>query len=337
MAEQPVVAEDSTFDVRVLTNLGLARAKKEMDWINSHEGALAASRIGGCLRQEKLRLLKAPAVDKTTPRSRRRMAAGLLFEDSVYRRLLDADRRPKRQQEVELTFEGMTLLGSADFVLTEGVVEVKTTSRYTMDEEMLPFGHLIQLGCYQYGIQRPGQLLYIGQMGAEEWAFDFTALPEVWEPWMANVVQLFTDHPGDDVTPFPAERQWCNSCDYLEVCPQDTFAAEAEAQELDEAQRTLLLQQMRRYHAAKVRETAAEAEAKAARQGVLGFQHLLPRKGRRASFAGDGMKLTITPVSPKPKLDTGAAVAMLETRGLVVPMTSPKGYDMLRVTAAGEE
>lgn len=323
---------ESTFDVREILDEGLLNIFAEDDWLDEHSGALGASKIGGCLRAEKFRLLSAPRVDHSTSRQKRRMLAGKMFGELEYRKLLKANRRPKREAAVEVEIEGVPIIGRADFVLTEGVIEVKTTERFSVDGDFLPFQHVIQLGTYMYGLDRPGQLLYIGGMGGEEYSFDFPALPEVWEPHVQAVARLFAENPGEDVTPFPGERVYCSSCAYLDVCPAEE---PGETEALSEPQRTLCAQALERYERANRTRLAAEKAEETAKADILGFRLMLGvnLKGQNEARFGD-VKLIISDRSSS-RLDQKVAKGLLEGAGLKVPMESST-YPVITVKSGAD-
>ena len=323
---------ETTWDVRELLDEGLLNIFAEDEWLDEHKGVLGASKIGGCLRAEKFRLLGAPRVDHTTDRQKRRMLAGKMFAELAYRKALKAGRKPRREVPVEIQVDGFTILGRADFLFTEGVVEHKTTERYSMDEGFLPFAHLIQLGTYMFGLQRPGQLLYVAGMGGEEYSFDFPELPDVWEPHAQAVARLFADNTGDDVTPFPCERVYCASCAYLDVCPEQEPGAE---EVLAEEHRTLLAGALARYEAAGSARRAAEKEEETAKAAVLGYRPMMGvgAKGASEVLLGN-TKLTISDRSSS-RLDQNAAKGLLEGAGLDVPMTY-SSYPVLTVRTGGD-
>jgi len=305
------------FDVRALLDAGVAEFYREEDWVSSHAGALSASGLGGCLRREKFRLIGAPREDNLNERQKRRMLAGRMFGELEYRKLRKANRRPKREVECKVEIEGMTILGHADLVMPEGVVEIKTTERHSVHRDWLPFANVIQLGTYMYALDKPGQLLYVMDMGGTEETFDFPSIPEVWEPHVRLVAKLFNDHPGDDVTPYPCERMWCESCPYLQICPADAGPGEEEA--LDEGQRGLLEQALVRYQEAKSAATSAGKVQKTAEADVLAFRERLGRdvKGN-TFFRMAGWTLSIRDQS-RACLDQNAARAALLSLGKEVP------------------
>jgi hypothetical protein len=253
---------ETAWDVRDLLNVARAQRRREDEWIADHAGALAASQLAGCLRREKLRLLGVPGENEPSPQMLRRWRWGLMYEEDVYRNALDGGRRPSRQVPVEVEVDGVFIRGTADFVFTEGVVETKTTSAWEMHADHLPFPHLIQLGTYMYAKDRPGQLLY-GTFH-NEWAFDFPALPEMWEPWVREVARLFRENPGDDVLAFPATRLYCASCPYVGVCPTEDTAPQ------DRPLSALEAQIVERYLSEREVATAAGKREEEAKAGVLG-------------------------------------------------------------------
>lgn len=326
-ATKPPELSEEEFDVRGLLAQGLQRIQDEEGWIAEHEGALAASRIGGCLRVEKFRLLGAPRQDNRTDGDRRRMYAGILFQEGVRRRLVASGRRARVNHKAAVKIDGIEIRGMPDFVLTEGVLEVKTTDRWSVEREHLPFSHLIQLGTYMFDVERAGQMLYIGGMGRDEWTFDFPSLPEVWQPHAENVARLFRDHPGADVTPFACERLWCRTCDYLQICAREE---PGEEEMLDEAQRQLLAQAARRYELARASSAASEKEASAAKAALLGFRHLLGTDDKGVSrFEAEGVKVRITDTS-RSSLDQKEARAILERMKVAVPVKE-SSYESIRV------
>ena len=252
------------WDVREILDFSRQKQREEESWLHEHKGALAASALGGCLRREKFRLMEAPDENPLTKGMIRRWRWGTLYENEVYEQLLAANRRPKRQVPVVVEIGGVTIMGHADFVMPEAVVEVKTTSAWEMAAEDLPFGHLIQIGTYQYALQKPGQLLY-GSFH-REWSFDLPAVPEIWEPYVQEVARQFAEHPEADPLPFLPQRQYCDSCAYLKVCPTD------EGTQAAEPLSSLELYIVESYLDVRARSSAAEKEEKTWKAAVLGIR-----------------------------------------------------------------
>jgi hypothetical protein len=258
----------ATWDVRETLDWGLQRRQAEDDWIAAHQGALSASQFGACLRREKFRLMGTERTNPPTIHQQRRWRWGLMYQQEVYRRALDADRRPRLNAEVEVPIgdTGVVIRGMPDQVWTEGVLEIKTTQAWEMHPDHLPFPHLMQLGTYMHGLNKPGQLLYASWN--HEWTFDFPTLPEMWEPWAHEVGWLFQHHPEPDPLPYPPERLYCASCPYVEACPSDTQGSGDAV--LTELQRQIVERYLAENAIAKTSEKRAE-EAKAA---VLGLKEI---------------------------------------------------------------
>jgi hypothetical protein len=280
------VTAPAEFDVRDILDAGRERQRAEDDWLAAHAGALAASQVGGCLRREKFRLLGAPRAEAESAGMLRRFRWGLMYQDDVYRQALNAGRRPRRDVPIELEVDGTNLRGVADLVFTEGVVECKTTSAWEMHEEHLPFAHLVQLGVYMLGLQRPGQLLYA--TFHREWAFDFPAVPEIVETWIRHVTRLFGEHPGPDPLPFPPERLYCDSCAYLSICPTDPGTAP------DAPLNPVEQQIVDRYLAAAAQARPAEKRMQEAKAALLGLREVRGQEQSSTILTVPGWKLTIT-------------------------------------------
>ncbi len=255
---------ETTFDVREILDLGRARQRAENDWIAAHVGALSASKLGGCLRAEKFRLMD-PREEEATPQQIRRWRWGLMYQEEVYQQALNAKRRPRRDVEVELEIEGVVIRGFADQIWTEGVLEIKTTQAWEMHADHLPWAHQVQIAVYMLALQRPGQLLYASM--AREWAFDLPAVPETAQAWILDVARLFAEYPGDDPRPYPPERLYCDSCPYLDVCPAEEPPAVAD-RALTDLERSIVLDWLRENEVA----TASEKRAKEARARIIGLR-----------------------------------------------------------------
>jgi hypothetical protein len=252
-----MTTEVTAWDVRGIQEEGRRRRQAEDDWIAAHAGALSASQIGGCLRREKLRLMGCPALPPTDAQMRR-WRWGDMYQEEVYRNSLKAGRRPKRDTPIEVEIGGMVIRGMLDFQYTEAIVEVKTTAAWEMHRDFIPFQHLIQLGTYMYAQEYPGQLLYASWY--QEWAFDFPAIPEVWEPWVQSVARLFADHAEDGALPFPCERRFCGGCPYRMSCPaEEPIGSTEPASELEQQVATRYLNARQMQSAAKKEEDAAKA------------------------------------------------------------------------------
>jgi len=254
------------WDVRTLLDQARQDQRAEDAWIAEHAGALSASQIGGCLRREKLRLMGTAETNPPTAATLRRWRWGIAFEQEVYDQALSQNRRPKRQVPCELDVDGILLVGHADLVFTEGIVEVKTTGAWEMHEDYLPFPHLMQLGTYMTALDRPGQLLYGSFM--REWAFDFQTVPEIWEPWVREVARLFAEHPDADPLPYPPQRLYCPSCPYLESCPTD------EPSPTEKPLTSLETQIIERYLAVHQESTAAGKRDDEAKADLLGVREV---------------------------------------------------------------
>lgn len=258
------MAETAVWDVRRLLDAGRRAQNDEDAWIAEHEGALAASALGGCLRAEKFRLMGQPKEKDPTAATLRRWRWGMIYQEEVKQQALAAGRKPRVNNPVEIEVDGVVIRGFADLVFTEGVLEVKTTSAWEMHQDHLPFRHLIQLGTYMTGLQRPGQLLY-GSFN-REWAFDMPQVPDIWEPWVREVARLFREHPEADPRPFPCERLYCASCPYESACPTDEPApSDAPVTELEQ-------QIVERYLAVRERAKAAGKEEEEAKARILGLR-----------------------------------------------------------------
>ena len=258
------MSEAQQWDVRDILDAARQQEARDAEWLAAHEGALSASQLGGCLRREKLRLVGAPGENKPTPAMLRRWRWGLIYQEEIYRQALSQNRRPKREVPIELAIEGITIVGHADLLFSEAVVEVKTTSAWEMHEDHLPFAHLMQIGTYSYAVQRPGQLLY-GSFH-REWSFDLPSLPALWEPYVQGVARLFSDHPGDDPLPYPPQRLYCDSCPYVAVCPTEAAS---------EAQRPLSALEIgivERYLDIRAEATAAGKREDEAKATILGLK-----------------------------------------------------------------
>ena len=175
----------------------------------------------------------------------------------------------------------------------------------------------MQLGTYMYALDKPGQLLYIGHMGAQEWAFDLPQLPEMWEPYVQQVAKLFAENPGEDVRPFPCERMYCASCPWADDCPQELPGV---TDELTETQRELLALTTRRYIDYKEAESAAKKEAATAKEQLLGYRHLLGADDKGANkFSAPGLSLRIAD-RHQMRFDQAAAKELLAQHGEDEPM-----------------
>ena len=255
-----------TWDVRQLLDGARQRQRDEDAWIEEHKGALSASRLGGCIRQEKFRLMGAERAKEPTPQTLRRWRWGVIYQQEVWRQALNEGRRPKKEVRCEVEVEGQVIRGFADLVFSEGVVEIKTSSAWEMHADHLPFNHTIQLGTYMVALDRPGQLLY-GNFH-NEWSFDFPAVPPMWEPWVREVARLFRENVGDDPRPFPPERLYCSSCTYEHLCPTD------KAEETGKPLSDLEVQIVEMYLKARELATASGKEEEAAKARLLGLREI---------------------------------------------------------------
>ncbi len=258
------MSEAAEWDVRDLLDAARKAQAAEDDWLAQHAGALSASQLGGCLRREKLRLLGAPAANEPTPQMLRRWRWGRIYQDEVYRQALAQNRRPRREVPVEVEVEGVQIVGHADLLFSEAVVEVKTTSAWEMHADHLPFQHLMQTGTYMYALNRPGQLLY-GSFH-REWSFDLPTLPEMWEPWVRGVADLFAANPGEDVRPYPPERLYCDTCPYVAACPSEAIVESARPLT------ALETEIVERYLAIRAEATAAGKREDEAKARLLGLK-----------------------------------------------------------------
>jgi CRISPR/Cas system-associated exonuclease Cas4 (RecB family) len=248
-----------TWDVRELLDEARRLRREEDTWVAEHKGALAASQLGGCLRREKLRLMGTPETNPPTPAQLRRWRWGNNYQEEVYQNAIKAGRRPNKAARVEIECEGIVIRGIPDLVFTEGVLEIKTTSAWEMDAQYLPFSHLMQLGAYMHGLQRPGQLLYASFQ--KEWSFDFPSLPGIFQPYVQEVARLFAEHTEDDPRPFPPERMYCHSCPYLQSCPtEESVIADTAVNALEEQIIEAYLKVRAEASAAAKREDEAKAK-----------------------------------------------------------------------------
>jgi hypothetical protein len=280
------MSDPQPFDVRDILNEGRRALTEEQSWLDSHQDAVASSELGGCLRIPWFRM-NLQTIPSFVPSDQqvRRWYWGRMYNTIIHQASLAQNRRPRREQEVTLEVTGehpLTIIGHADFVYTEAIVEAKTTAAWSLDERAIPFGNKMQLASYMAGLNRAGQLVYGNPLG-NEWAFDFPTLPEEFEPLVRGIAEQF--HYATDVAQIPPMRLYCATCRFNSICPREAAAEKRELSDLE-------AQIVQRYIAAVDLSRPAEKAADAAKAALLGVAEVHGEEGK-ATLEATGLPVRI--------------------------------------------
>ncbi len=310
-------AETEQFDALDYLDRARQAQRDEAAWVASHKGAVAASELAYCIRPAWFRAHDVAGVEVTPTREQlRRWAWGLVYEDMLHGGFKAAGRRTRRQVPVELGVGDMTIVGHADFLWPEAVGEAKTTQQEVMNEEVLPFGAQLQLGAYQAGLDRAGQLLF-GSF-RNEWSFDFPALPAVFTPYVTALAETWKY--AETVAQIPPYRMYCDNCSYMAVCPREE--PEEKRGELTDLEAQIVTRYLRSIEVAR----PAANETKAARKAIDGLRETMGMgEERRIELKIPGFVVAALEVNPKDKTDYKATYEGLpeEVREAHPALTKP--------------
>ena len=285
--------------------------------MEAHKGAVGGSELGYCIRPAWLRAhdVEGQPIEPTREQLRR-WAWGLVFEDMLHAGFKAEGRRSRRQVEVELGVNGMTIVGHADFLWPEAVAEAKTTQQQVMNEELLPFGAQLQLGAYMAGLNRAGQLLY-GSF-RNEWSFDFPSLPPMFTPYVTAVAETWKY--AETVAQIPPYRMYCENCAYQAVCPREE--PEEKRAELTDLEAQIVMRYLRSIELSR----PAEKEAESAKKAIDGLRETMGMgEDRRLELKVPGFVVAALQISPKDKTDWKATYEGLpeEVREAHPALTKP--------------
>ena len=267
----------------------------EEAWVAAHKGAVAASELSYCIRPAWFRAHDVPGVEVEPTREQlRRWAWGLVYEDMLHEGFKAAGRRTRRQVEVELGVNGMTIVGHADFLWPEAIGEAKTTQQEVMNEDLVPFGAQLQLGAYQAGLNRAGQLLF-GSF-RNEWSFDFPSLPPMFTPYVTALSETW--RYATTVAQIPPYRMYCENCAYKGVCPREE--PEETRNELTDLEAQIVMRYLRSIEVSR----PAEKEAESAKKAIDGLRETMGMtEQRRLELKVPGFVVAALEISPKDRTD----------------------------------
>lgn len=192
-----------------------------------HSGKFASSRLGRCYRFQywKREGKEGASVDARTLRVFR---CGNMFHEFVQ----DTIVRMYPEAEIEVKFEVEDVIGYADVVLPDEVIEAKSQhsrafwylKKGNKSIEEAKYANCIQLMSYCYFLEKPkGRLVFISKddLTIAEYPLDFT---DAWHERIANELTILRHYWAKKELPPAVPRAYggkeCKYCPYTIICKE---------------------------------------------------------------------------------------------------------------------